>query len=197
MPLRSSTGSCSATLRPATKMEPSDGSMRRLIIFIVVVFPQPEGPTSTTVSPRAMSIERPLTAASPDESKRFDTSTKEIISSAMESPGGAPGTAVILRRTAGNSTVAIWELGRAKKNDGGMRPRVWEALRLPVHERQLGTSHHVGCEVVENGEHDVHEGRHHGTNQPEDQRPALDEPQRDIDVLPQNEKSTQPLDAIE
>src|SRR3978361_1828597 len=37
------------------KMRPLVGSMSRLIIFIVVVLPQPEGPTSMTISPAAIS----------------------------------------------------------------------------------------------------------------------------------------------
>src|SRR5690349_10563944 len=37
-------------------MRPLVGSMSRLIIFIVVVLPQPEGPTSITISPAGISM---------------------------------------------------------------------------------------------------------------------------------------------
>jgi len=36
------------------RMLPSLGSMSRLIIFRVVVLPQPDGPTNTTISPAGM-----------------------------------------------------------------------------------------------------------------------------------------------
>src|SRR3954449_11348932 len=36
------------------KIRPSVGSISRLIIFIVVVFPHPDGPTSITISPAGM-----------------------------------------------------------------------------------------------------------------------------------------------
>ena len=39
------------TSSPSRKILPLEGSIRRLIIFIVVVLPHPEGPTRTTISP--------------------------------------------------------------------------------------------------------------------------------------------------
>jgi hypothetical protein len=39
------------TSSPWRKILPLEGSIRRLIIFMVVVLPQPEGPTRTTISP--------------------------------------------------------------------------------------------------------------------------------------------------
>ena len=51
------------TSLPSTTMLPEDGSINRLIIRMVVVLPHPDGPTNTTVSPRATSIDRSLTAA--------------------------------------------------------------------------------------------------------------------------------------
>ena len=47
---------------PSTWIEPAVGSISRLIIFIVVVLPHPEGPTSTTISPSRISSERSPTA---------------------------------------------------------------------------------------------------------------------------------------
>ena len=57
---------------------PDVGSTSRLIIFSVVVLPQPDGPTRATTSPSAMSSERSPTAARADPSKRLWTSTREI-----------------------------------------------------------------------------------------------------------------------
>ena len=51
--------------RPATTMRPLVRSMRRLIIRSVVVLPQPEGPTSTQISPSPTSSERSSTAMVP------------------------------------------------------------------------------------------------------------------------------------
>ena len=44
---------CSTSV-PPTAMLPVSGSISRLIIFMVVVLPQPDGPTSTTTSPAGM-----------------------------------------------------------------------------------------------------------------------------------------------
>src|SRR2546430_16488667 len=46
-------------------MWPEVGSIRRLIIFMVVVLPQPEGPTSMQVSPSPTSRVRSCTATWP------------------------------------------------------------------------------------------------------------------------------------
>jgi hypothetical protein len=48
---RSSIGSTILVSRPLTTTVPALGSMTRLIIFNVVVFPQPDGPTMTQASP--------------------------------------------------------------------------------------------------------------------------------------------------
>ena len=45
----------SRTSWPPMRISPDVGSTRRLIIFIVVVLPQPDGPTKTTSSPAGMS----------------------------------------------------------------------------------------------------------------------------------------------
>ena len=50
---RSSTGSTPVTSSPPSRIRPVVGSMIRLIIFIVVVLPHPDGPTSTVSSPAA------------------------------------------------------------------------------------------------------------------------------------------------
>src|SRR5215211_6875242 len=51
MSRRSSAALRSLTLLPSTRMSPSVMSIMRLTIRIAVVFPQPEGPTSTQISP--------------------------------------------------------------------------------------------------------------------------------------------------
>ncbi len=53
---RSFTGSMSVTSSPPMRIRPPVGSINRLIIFRVVDFPHPEGPTKTTVSPAPISM---------------------------------------------------------------------------------------------------------------------------------------------
>ncbi|KPC70940.1 hypothetical protein ADL35_36670, partial [Streptomyces sp. NRRL WC-3753] len=62
---RSSTGSTADMSSPPRKIRPEVGSMSRLTIFIVVVLPHPEGPTSVTSSPAATSKVRSSTAVVP------------------------------------------------------------------------------------------------------------------------------------
>jgi hypothetical protein len=61
---RSSSGELCVTSSPSRRMTPLVGSMIRLIIFIVVVFPQPDGPTSTTISPCGITRSSSRTAGS-------------------------------------------------------------------------------------------------------------------------------------
>src|ERR671919_1500313 len=84
---RNSTGFCLRMSVPSTSIVPELGSTRRLIIFMVVVLPQPEGPTRTTVSPLFMSRERSPTAAGPPFwLKVLDTFLSEIATSDIRSP---------------------------------------------------------------------------------------------------------------
>ena len=62
---RSSTGSAWVTSLPSRKMRPDVGSMSRLTILSVVVLPQPDGPTSTQISP-SRDVERELAAPRPE-----------------------------------------------------------------------------------------------------------------------------------
>ncbi len=62
---RSSTGSAAAMSSPPSRIRPEVGSMSRFTIFIVVVLPQPDGPTSVTSSPSATSKDRSSTAVVP------------------------------------------------------------------------------------------------------------------------------------
>lgn len=59
---RSFTGSMSVTSSSSIRIRPEVGSISRLIIFSVVDFPQPDGPTKITVSPALISIETFSTA---------------------------------------------------------------------------------------------------------------------------------------
>src|SRR3990170_2609470 len=80
-------------------MVPVVGSTNRLIIRSVVVFPHPEGPTRTVVSPRFMSRDRSLTAGRAAPGKVFPTETSEIMGCVMGPlsndgrPQGMPGRA--------------------------------------------------------------------------------------------------------
>ena len=60
---RSSVSSSERTLRPSIVMSPSSKSIRRLTIFMAVVLPAPDGPTSTQMSPAGTASERFETAA--------------------------------------------------------------------------------------------------------------------------------------
>lgn len=62
MPWRRSSASALVTSVPPMSTRPEVGSISRLIIFSVVVLPQPEGPTMATVSPASMAIVSSLTA---------------------------------------------------------------------------------------------------------------------------------------
>ena len=79
IPRRSSTGSTRLVSRPSTRMRPDVGSISRLIMRMVVVLPQPEGPTSTMVSPSATSKDRSPTASAEALPNRLPTFCKEII----------------------------------------------------------------------------------------------------------------------
>src|SRR6056297_394380 len=81
---RSWFGSTSVTSSPSRMIRPPVGSMMRLIIFIVVVLPQPDGPTSTTISPRGMSIDTRSTAGFSWPGKRLVSSWSWIIRSVTD-----------------------------------------------------------------------------------------------------------------
>ena len=78
MPRRSCTGSTPVTSRPSISIVPVVGSISRLIIFRVVDLPHPDGPTSTTVSPRPTSRSRSWTATVPS-AYLFPTPVSRII----------------------------------------------------------------------------------------------------------------------
>src|SRR2546429_7776675 len=59
-------------------MRPPVGSMSRFTIFKVVVFPQPEGPTRTLISPSGTSRLRSVTAMVPS-GKRLETESRRIM----------------------------------------------------------------------------------------------------------------------
>ena len=61
---RSRSGSLRVTSSPCSRIVPDVGSTILLIIFSVVVFPQPDGPTRITISPSAMLRSSASTAGS-------------------------------------------------------------------------------------------------------------------------------------
>ena len=63
---RSSAGARLFTLSPSSRMSPLVMSIMRFTIRMAVVFPQPDGPTSTQISPAGTSSESESTAASLD-----------------------------------------------------------------------------------------------------------------------------------
>jgi hypothetical protein len=65
MPRRSSCAGSEATERPSIVIDPLDGSIMRLIMRSVVVFPLPDVPTSTPTSPVGISSDSASTATVP------------------------------------------------------------------------------------------------------------------------------------
>ena len=78
LPRRSSAGLIEAISRSPNQIRPEVGSVSRLIIRSVVVFPDPGGPTSTVISPEAASSLSPLAATVPS-AYRLVTESKRII----------------------------------------------------------------------------------------------------------------------
>src|SRR4051812_38958934 len=77
---RSSSGSRLVTSSSPMKIRPLVGSISLLIIFMVVVLPHPDGPTSMTISPAGISMVRLSTAGSEDPaSYRFVTPSSRIL----------------------------------------------------------------------------------------------------------------------
>src|SRR4051794_28631602 len=70
-------------------MSPSVTSIIRLTIRIAVVLPQPDGPTSTQISPAGTSSERPSTAGSVWPGYRFVTFRSSSVAAAGR--GDVPG----------------------------------------------------------------------------------------------------------
>src|SRR5215210_1622099 len=92
MSRRSSAALRSLTLLPSTRMSPSVMSIMRLTIRIAVVLPQPEGPTSTQISPAGTSSERLWIAGSDWPAYRFvtprySTDAAEVVDLERDSPG--------------------------------------------------------------------------------------------------------------
>ena len=64
IPRRSSVTSSARTLRSPIRMSPSLMSIRRLTIFMAVVFPAPEGPTRQQIAPAGIVSDSSRTAGS-------------------------------------------------------------------------------------------------------------------------------------
>src|SRR3954453_3804953 len=91
-----SRGATLLTSRSPMKIEPDVIASRPASIRSAVVLPEPDGPTSTTNSPSAISSDRSTTASTAP--KRFPTSTKRTPAiSALHGPGKHPADEVPLQ----------------------------------------------------------------------------------------------------
>ncbi len=61
------------------KISPEVGSISRLTIFMVVVLPQPDGPSSTQISPSGTSIDTWSTAGAEPPGKTLVTRSSRIM----------------------------------------------------------------------------------------------------------------------
>src|SRR5882757_8900982 len=103
---RSSSASRRVTSSSPMRMRPLLGSIRRLIIFIVVVLPQPEGPTSITISPAGISRVMLSTAGADRASYRFVTPSSRM--RAPPTPSDAADLAVDDSVVADSDTNSPW-----------------------------------------------------------------------------------------
>src|SRR5690348_13030941 len=87
MPRRRSCGGIVRMSLPATVIVPDVGSIRRLIMRRVVVFPHPDGPTRHATSPGASSNDRSPTAGAEAPENVFETCSSRIIGSGMRGKG--------------------------------------------------------------------------------------------------------------
>src|SRR5450631_2670504 len=78
MPRRSSVASIIEVSWSSIQIRPLVGSIIRLIILSDVVFPHPEGPTSTVIWPAGASKDSPSTALVPS-GKCFETASNRIM----------------------------------------------------------------------------------------------------------------------
>src|SRR3954451_22677856 len=86
MPRRSSAGLLLLTLSPPRRMSPEVMSISRLTIRIAVVLPQPDGPTSTQISPAGTSRLRSSTAGAGAPGDRFVTDRNSMLAADWVSP---------------------------------------------------------------------------------------------------------------
>src|SRR4051812_48796231 len=73
------------TLFPPIRMSPPSGSSNPASIRSAVVFPQPDGPSSTSSSRSGIASESPRTAAAVCDAKRFQTSSNST-SATLQAP---------------------------------------------------------------------------------------------------------------
>src|SRR3990170_53755 len=83
---RSCTGSYSEVFLPSMKISPELGSISRLTILIVVVLPQPDGPSSTQISPFGTSSVTWSTAGTVLPEKVLETCSSLIIQRCSSCP---------------------------------------------------------------------------------------------------------------
>src|SRR2546430_964268 len=108
-------------------MRPPVGSMSRFTIFKVVVFPQPEGPTRTLISPSGTSRLRSVTAMVPS-GKRLETESRRIMG---RTPGrsaeGYPASVCAVTTACGLTE----DLGEPPGGGGGLEWRPQAPHRAP------------------------------------------------------------------
>src|SRR3954454_16356241 len=86
MPRRSSAGLLLLTLSPPRRMSPEVMSISRLTIRIAVVLPQPDGPTSTQISPAGTSRLRSSTAGAGAPGYSLVTARNSMLAADCVSP---------------------------------------------------------------------------------------------------------------
>src|SRR5436190_22971415 len=113
-------------------MRPLVGSMSRFTIFKVVVFPQPDGPTRTLISPSGTSRVRSVTAMVPS-GKRLETESRRIMS---RTPGrsaeGYPPSVCAVTTARGLTE----DLGEPPGGHGGLQRRAQPACRSTGRHRR-------------------------------------------------------------
>src|SRR6266496_4473772 len=100
-------------------MRPLVGSMSRFTIFKVVVFPQPDGPTRTLISPSGTSMLRSVTARVPSV-KRLETESRRIMGrTPVRSAEGYPASVCVVTTAYGLAE----DLGEPPGGSGGLQRR--------------------------------------------------------------------------
>src|SRR2546430_4051821 len=105
---------------PSMVMSPSVMSIRRLTIFIAVVLPPPDGPTSTQISPAGTARDRLLTAGTDRPAYRLVTRSKTSSAAPPPPPTEASG------------------MGRPPEDRGDRHERAPYARAPPYHRRPSG-----------------------------------------------------------
>src|SRR5437762_9434144 len=141
------------TSLPSTRIVPEDGSIRRLIIRMVVVLPQPDGPTRTTVSPPPISSERSPTAAPREPGNRLEAWRREIIAC----PSGVTSSGCTMRSGLGGLRLEGFEGVAARSTEvrGATQRGAERALHDGVGTAAERTASAFACQQGCDGDQDV------------------------------------------